>query len=503
MKTYLFLLGATLPGAMTLSAQVPAQVPAAHVFSSATSSAQKDYDKSLTELTRVRAEIDQQKVPMNRQLAEVEAELGTLQEKYAPLTRALDQAELELTNQKNTVKLANEENTYLTNIMDEFTKGYESKIHVSELQHVGEALNKAKAASENDKISLKDRFAAQLGLLKVAVKRVADVIGGTRFGGQAVDSQGFVMDGHFALIGPMAYFAPKSEGTAGIAMPQVGSQMPIIRSITPEINQMIASLVETGEGILPLDASLGGAIKDFVHKNSLLDTYKHGGPIMHPLLIVSILVFGTAIERIFFILREKKRRSHREVHEFLEAVEAGLFDKAIGIGRNTTDYVVRALAYALEHVETNISDALGLAASLEIKRFKRGFFVLDTGMTIAPLLGLLGTVTGMMSSFASIGGDLSAPGAITGGISEALIATAFGLVIAMTGLLPFNYLNTMVEDSEHELEVAASKLELIIEKNKKHEEDLRHRHRLSLANEDGGLKQIPGTKPILNEPLPA
>ena len=95
---------------------------------------------------------------------------------------------------------------------------------------------------------------------------------------------------------------------------------------------------------------------------------------------------------------------------------------------------------------------------------------------------------------------MGAPSAITGGIAEALIATAFGLVIAMTGLVPFNYLNNMVEDAEHELEVAASKLELIIEKNKKHEEELRHRHRVAIAAEDGlknvAAPQVSGLKPI-------
>jgi biopolymer transport protein ExbB len=375
------------------------------LFGKAATSAQMDYDRSLAELGRVRAEIDKEKEPMNRKLAAAEAELAALQEKYAPLTRELDQAELELTNQKTAVKLANEENSYLTNIMDEFTKGYESKVHVSELQRMGGALANAKSAWENDQLTLKERFLAQIGLLKAAIERLNEVIGGTRFDGQAVDGQGFVMEGKFALVGPMAVFAPKAEGTAGIAMAQVGSQMPIVRSITPEINASIANLVATGQGLFPLDATLGGAIKDFVHKNSLLDTYKHGGPIMHPLLIVSILVFGTAIERFFFILREKKRRKPMDVHELLEAAECGLFDKAISIGAKSRDYVARALGNALEHVETNVSDALGLAASVEIKRFQRGFFILDTGMTIAPLLGLLGTVTGMMASFASIGGD--------------------------------------------------------------------------------------------------
>ncbi len=475
---------------------------AADLFNAAASSAQKDYDRSQADLSRVRGEIDKEKEPLNRELGALEEKLRKLQDEYAPLTREVDQAELNLSNLKTQVKLSQDENTYLTNIMDEFTKGYESKIHVSEMQRVGDVLGKAKLASENDKSSLKDRFLAQVGLIKAAIERLADVIGGSRFDGQAVDGQGFVLDGKFALLGPMAFFADKTGKVAGIAMPQVGSQMPIVRSITPEINLAISNLVATGSGSMPLDATLGGAIKEFVVKHSLLDTYKHGGPIMHPLLLVSILVFGTAIERIFFILGEKKRRRQKDVVDILEAVEAGNFDKAISVGRTTKDYVARALTHALSHVETNITDALGLAAALEIKRFKRGFFILDTGMTIAPLLGLLGTVTGMMASFAAIGGDMGAPTAITGGIAEALIATAFGLVIAMTGLVPFNYLNNMVEDAEHELEVAASRLELIIEKNK-HEEALRQRHRQALADEElnkiartpeeqvrGGLKPI-------------
>ena len=482
---------------------------AADLFNAAATSAQKDYDRSQSDLSRVRAEIDKEKEPLNRELATLEEKQRKLQEEYAPLTREVDQAELNLSNLNVQVKLSKDENTYLTNIMDEFTKGYEAKIHVSEMQRLGAVLGKAKLAAENDKASLKERFLAQVDLIKSAIDRLADVIGGSRFDGQAVDGQGFVLDGKFALLGPMAFFADKAGQVAGIAMPQVGSQMPIVRSITPEINAAIGTLVATGSGSMPLDATLGGAIKEFVVKHSLLDTYKHGGPIMHPLLLVSILVFGTAIERIFFILGEKKRRRPKDVMDVLDAVEAGHFDKAISIGQRTQDYVARALCKALGQVETNVSDALGLAAALEIKRFKRGFFILDTGMTIAPLLGLLGTVTGMMASFAAIGGDMGAPTAITGGIAEALIATAFGLVIAMTGLVPFNYLNNMVEDAEHELEVAASRLELIIEKNK-HEEALRQRHRQALADEELDRiartpeEQVRGSlKPISVNPQPA
>lgn len=469
-------------------------------FSKARESAQADFENSKEALSRVQTEISKEKEPLNRELAQLEEKLRQLQDQYAPLTRDVDAAELNFSNLQTQVKLAKEENSYLTNILDEYTKGFESKVHVSEMQLYKADLDKAKLASDNDKTPLKERFMTQVGLLRASITRLGEIIGGTIFAGKAVDSQGFVLDGKFALVGPMALFSTMDGKSAGIAMPQVGSPMPIVRSITPEINQAISVLANTGKGLLPLDGSLGAAIKDFVQKHSLLDTYKHGGPIMHPLLLVSILVFGTALERIFFILREKKRRKPRDVLVLLDSVEAGSFDAAISVGKKSNDYVARALAHALEHVETNITDALGLAASMEIKRFKRGFFVLDTGMTIAPLLGLLGTVTGMMASFAAIGGDMGAPTAITGGIAEALIATAFGLVIAMAGLVPFNYLNNMVEDAEHELEVAASKLELIIEKNKKHEEELRHRHRAALAAEEdtknAASSQIGGLKPI-------
>lgn len=97
-----------------------------------------------------------------------------------------------------------------------------------------------------------------------------------------------------------------------------------------------------------------------------------------------------------------------------------------------------------------------------MKRFRRGIPILDTIITLAPLFGLLGTVTGMMGSFSLIGGELSTPGAITGGIAEALIATAFGLGIAITSLIPFNFLNTKMETARMEIETAAMQLELIM-----------------------------------------
>ncbi len=170
----------------------------------------------------------------------------------------------------------------------------------------------------------------------------------------------------------------------------------------------------------------------------------------------------TVLERVLFLLNERRKYDPRAREEFLAAVGQGDMEGALRISDASKFYVVRTLGYALQHRETSLANALLYAQEKELKRFRRGIPVLDTVITLAPLLGLLGTVTGMMRSFSLIGGELSAPGAITGGIAEALIATAFGLSIAITSLIPFNILNTRMEEARHEIESAAKELELLV-----------------------------------------
>ena len=203
-------------------------------------------------------------------------------------------------------------------------------------------------------------------------------------------------------------------------------------------------------------------VQNFAGSGSLIHIFKKGGPIMWPLLLASILATGTVIERAFFLLCERLKRDPKAVKKLFAAVVHDDMKAAIRISSASKFYVVRTLGYALSHKEKSLSNALLYAQEREMKRFRRGIPILDTVITLAPLLGLLGTVTGMMGSFSLIGGELSAPGAITGGIAEALIATAFGLGIAITSLIPFNFLNTRMEKAHLEIESAATQLELLM-----------------------------------------
>jgi biopolymer transport protein ExbB len=195
----------------------------------------------------------------------------------------------------------------------------------------------------------------------------------------------------------------------------------------------------------------------------MIEIFIKGGPVMWPLLLTSVVTLGVVIDRLWFIFQERRNRQPQVVDSLLECLEAGFTENAVQAGKGSTDFVARTLTYALLHRDTSVSQAILRQAALELKRFSRGLPVLDTVITLAPLLGLLGTVTGMITSFNLLGGsELSAPTAITGGIAQALIATAFGLGIAIAALVPFNYLNARQEEARHEIEDATAQLELLL-----------------------------------------
>ena len=195
----------------------------------------------------------------------------------------------------------------------------------------------------------------------------------------------------------------------------------------------------------------------------MFDLFLKGGPMMWPLLLLSILVLAVVLERLWFLWREGGMRDPLTTDRFWEMLSTRRPDEAMVTGLRSPDFVLRTLAYALEHRDRGLAAALSQAAHRELKRFSRGLVLLDTSITLAPLLGLLGTVVGLIRSFGLLGEDqLQSPTVLTGGIAQALLATAFGLCVAILALLPFNYLQARVEEARHEIEDQATRLELAL-----------------------------------------
>src|SRR5881227_2854125 len=201
----------------------------------------------------------------------------------------------------------------------------------------------------------------------------------------------------------------------------------------------------------------------FLAGNWLIDKFHKGGPIMWPILIVSIVGLTVVIERIFWWGGRWFRRDPKRIEKVFTAIENGDVAEASRLSRGSSDPVLRMMWNGLNHQHASLQGALQVAAGIEIKRAGRFLVVMDTLVTLAPLLGLLGTITGLIRSFSFLGNEELAVQAVTGGIAEALIATACGLGIAIFSLIPFNFFTSRVSNLEFELQTAATNLEVMLE----------------------------------------
>ncbi len=195
------------------------------------------------------------------------------------------------------------------------------------------------------------------------------------------------------------------------------------------------------------------------------DLMMRGGPLMWPLLACSVVSLAVVIERAVFWLRQGRGRDEAMVERLLREAEQGRFDQAAAIGAEARDQAARVLAAGLAHRDWGLAEAMEVAAEEELRAMRRGMAILDTIITLAPLLGILGTVVGIIVSFDLLGTrGIEDPKAVTGGIAQALLTTAAGLTVAILTLLPFNYFASRVREATRRLENAATRLEVAYRK---------------------------------------
>lgn len=188
-----------------------------------------------------------------------------------------------------------------------------------------------------------------------------------------------------------------------------------------------------------------------------------GGWMMIPIVLCSLVAVATIIDRFIFFRRIKKKNRSGEI---LELVRKGQIKDALKIvesEKKQSPLPIMNVLYAGITHPGEAEGAMEAAAISEISVMKRGFVALDTIITLSPLLGLLGTIIGMINSFnvmASSG--LGQPHAVTGGVAEALVCTAAGISVAVVTLIPYNYFLARTERETDCIETMATKLELAL-----------------------------------------
>ena len=161
--------------------------------------------------------------------------------------------------------------------------------------------------------------------------------------------------------------------------------------------------------------------------NLLIDYFQQGGPMMWPILLALLLAMTVArAVRCWWMELSWGLRMCAALACF-DAITNGQFEKALSLSDVPADPLLMTVRQGLLHAHVSLLGAMQLAPSEEIKAGERLQWILGTLITLAPLLGLLGTITGIMRSFNFVGDDQLAATKVSGGIAEALIATACGL----------------------------------------------------------------------------
>ncbi len=191
------------------------------------------------------------------------------------------------------------------------------------------------------------------------------------------------------------------------------------------------------------------------------EALKFGGAMVYPLLVLGALALIIIVDRA--VVYRSMLRLPRNLLDLVETYEFSWSELEGGLLKLSTSNAYRRFFGVIAANRTRpawwIESRAGDEAGNIEKTLSRGLWMLETVVTGAPLMGLLGTITGMMQAFKVIGASsLVAPAQVTAGIAQALIATALGLLIAIFALFGFNFFARMQSHAIDQMERLGSRL---------------------------------------------
>lgn len=202
-----------------------------------------------------------------------------------------------------------------------------------------------------------------------------------------------------------------------------------------------------------------------MYKMSLWKLFIAGGPVMWPILLCSIFGLAIALEK-FWYLNKIKIDTQEFLNSILDKMKRHQVKEALQICEKITSpiaHILKAGILKYDRQRVQIKEAIEDASLYEIPKLEKNLSLLATIAHIAPLLGLLGTVTGMVRCFQTIQSKSTtfnpvAPGDLAGGIWEALLTTVAGLVVAIPTYVIYNYLVGRINNVILEMEKASTEL---------------------------------------------
>ena len=402
--------------------------------------------RALTELGSVREKIATDKIPLSRSVSELEEEVLALRQRQAELLKLRDGRTVDLGSLRQQVESLKEQEEFIGSRLEEFVRDFEGRLHISELPLFEERTASAKLAMNHADLDAEQRRDTQLEVVTAALARIEDRLGGSVFAGSALSPEGVLIDGQFIAVGPTVFFVSDDGTVSGLVESQINAADPVVVPLPASLTAGLAAISAEGAGALPLDPTLGKALKTERARKSLQQYLADGGPVGVVIVLLGLTALGLAVFKILEIVRFEVADPER--------VDGILGELARGDAEAARRQAMQVRGVSGEILTTGVENAGEKRGILEELLFEKILEVRPTlerflpflaiAAAAAPLLGLLGTVTGMIKTFELITifgtGDARS---LSSGISEALVTTAAGLIVAIPALVIHGALSRM------------------------------------------------------------
>ncbi len=429
------------------AAAAPIGAPSAAV-DDALAAVRKDIATAARKLAECNRRIAGERLPLVRGNRRLQRENVELREKLARARRTAETTRAVIADTRKEIAVLEEHLRFVDGITTEYRRAFETRIspaatllYSPDLKVLDDILRKGAPS---------DRVRALAPLLELVRKHARTRLGGVRFPGRALTTEGEAVTGGFVEVGPLSFFAETADpGDAGVTLARPGSSLPtVFGSFPPEQAAGIRELVRTGSGTVPVDVTAGAALKLREARERWWQHVKKGGVIMVPILGLAVICAVLAIVKLISLHFLATGRADNRIQAIIEALEQGDPTHAMDLAQTLRKPLGPVICEGIEHrnaPKEQIEELMYERLLAQVPALERFLSPLAVGASTAPLLGLLGTVTGMIHTFQLITvfgtGDART---LSAGISEALITTEYGLMIAVPALLVHAYLSRRV-----------------------------------------------------------
>lgn len=394
------------------------------------SALEEKLEVELSKLRELRETVAKEKPALAKQMQTTAATLREKQREYdiARSTREAVSHEFEKTEEQ--LKLWREERAYIDGLLLDFRKNYEASASLARVGAELEQLKRSAAPAEEGGTD------ARVDLVEQSIERLAQISGPDVLSGKALNLEGQLIEGTFVEAGPVSWFLASDKSLGGL--------VDATRELVPEVLQgtaapgEIAKLVAGENGNPSFDPTLGTAIALEEVEESILDHIKKGGVWIYPILFLALIALLAAIVKWITILRigELRPATVQTVITALNEQQAQKAQEAVAGLAHPAAEILRSGIDKSELPRQALEEQLFERYTELLPKVQSGLAFIAIAAATAPLLGLLGTVTGMIHTFQKItvyGTGDAKP--LAGGISEALVTTEFGLIVAIPALI--------------------------------------------------------------------